>query len=354
MDLCLSCKACKSECPSNVDVAKLKAEFLQQYYDTHGVPLRSRLIANITSINRLGSLLPGVFNFFMDNNLFTPAIMSMMGFAPQRRMPLLAKYTLKNWMAGYVQDIQPAQTRKTVYLFNDEFTNYNDTTTGVRAIQLLNRLGYEVKIPQHLESGRTYLSKGLIRKAKKIARKNVSYLKDIISEQVPLIGIEPSAILTFRDEYPDLLTGDEKEAARQIANNALMFDEFIVKEKELGFIRAKSFTEAPKKVLLHGHCQQKAVASTLSTINMLSIPENYEVEEIPSGCCGMAGSFGYEKEHYEVSQKIGEMVLFPAVRNASEETIITAPGTSCRHQIKEGTERIALHPIDVLYMALEK
>ncbi len=354
MDLCLSCKACKSECPSNVDVAKLKAEFLQHYYDKHGVPLRSRLIANITAINRLGSLLPGVFNFFMDNKLLTPAIMSIMGFAPQRRMPLLTKYTLKSWIKGYVQDIQPAQTRKTVYLFNDEFTNYNDTTTGVRAIQLLNRLGYEVKIPRHLESGRTYLSKGLIRKAKKIAQKNIAYLKDLINEDAPLIGIEPSAILTFRDEYPDLLTGEEKEIAKQLAGHALMFDEFIVQEQEAGNISKENFSEEKKKVLLHGHCQQKAVASTKSTIQMLSIPENYEVEEIPSGCCGMAGSFGYEKEHYEVSQKIGEMVLFPAVREAEQETLIVAPGTSCRHQIKEGTDRLALHPVDVLYMALKE
>ncbi|MDD4143773.1 MAG: FAD-binding oxidoreductase, partial [Prolixibacteraceae bacterium] len=204
----------------------------------------------------------------------------------------------------------------------------------------------------HEMSGRTFLSKGLVRTSKKIANKNVRNLKDLISNETPLIGIEPSAILAFRDEYPDLVDREIQEDATQLGKNALLFEEFISAEIENGNISAEQFTTQKKQILLHGHCQQKSVASTGPTIKMLSLPVNYSVTEIPSGCCGMAGSFGYEKEHHDLSMKIGEMVLFPAVREASEKTIISAPGTSCRHQIKDGTGRRALHPVEILYDAL--
>ena len=353
MDLCLSCKACKSECPSSVDVAKLKAEFLQHYYDEHGIPLRSRLIAYITEINKLGSLVPGIFNFFMGNKAFSSFAMRLIGFAPQRSMPLLAKKTMKKWMSNYVADLKNnVSGKRKVYLFNDEFTNFNDTDIGIKVVQLLNRLGYQVIIPKHIDSGRTFLSKGLLRKARKIAITNVNLLKDIISEKSPLIGIEPSAILTFRDEYPDLVGDKLKLTAIELGKKALMIDEFLKKEIDAGNIKKEQFTKTKQHIKLHGHCQQKAVASTDPTKYLLSFPENYTVEEIPSGCCGMAGSFGYEKEHYDVSMKIGEMVLFPAVREAEEDVIISAPGTSCRHQIKDGTGKQALHPVEILYNAL--
>lgn len=353
MDLCLSCKACKSECPSSVDVAKLKAEFLQHYYDAHGIPLRSRLIAYITEINKLGSILPGVFNFFMGNKVFSSLMMRIIGFAPQRSMPLLGKQTMKKWMNEYVSELENKNDFKgKVYLFNDEFTNYNDTDIGIKTIQLLTRLGYQVVIPKHVDSGRTFLSKGLLRKAKKIAIKNVNDLKDIISDKSPLLGIEPSAILTFRDEYPDLVGKDLKDIATELGKNALMIDEFLKQEITAGNITKEQFTQDKKHIKLHGHCQQKAVASTDPTKFLLSFPSNYSVEEIPSGCCGMAGSFGYEKEHYDVSMKIGEMVLFPAVREANSTVLIAAPGTSCRHQIKDGTGKKALHPVEILYDAL--
>jgi len=353
MDLCLSCKACKTECPSSVDVAKLKAEFLQHYYDAHGIPLRSRLIAYITEINKLGSMVPGIFNFFMGNKTFSSFVMRIIGFAPQRSMPLLAKKTMKQWMNKYIKELShKTDSIGKVYLFNDEFTNFNDTDIGIKAVQLLTRLGYEVVIPKHIDSGRTYLSKGLLRKAKTIAIKNVNYLKDIISDKSPLIGIEPSAILSFRDEYPELVGDKLKDIATELGKNALMIDEFLKREIENGNITKEQFTDKEQKIKLHGHCQQKAVASTDPTKFLLSFPKNYSVEEISSGCCGMAGSFGYEKEHYEVSMKIGELVLFPAVREAGENVLISAPGTSCRHQIKDGTGKQALHPVEILYNAL--
>ena len=354
MDLCLSCKACKSECPSSVDVAKLKAEFLQHYYDSNGIPLRSRLIAYITEVNKLASIVPGVYNFFMGNKAFSSFIMKLIGFAPQRSMPLLGKQTMSKWMRKYFSELNGnGQTKGKVYLFNDEFTNYNDIGIGIKTVQLLTRLGYEVVIPKHIDSGRTYLSKGLVRKAKKIAIENVNFLKDIISENSPLVGIEPSAILTFRDEYPDLVGCELKETAIELGKNALMVDEFLKREIEAGNIDREAFKTEDRNIKLHGHCQQKAVASTDPTKFLLSFPENYSVEEIPSGCCGMAGSFGYEKEHYDVSMKIGEMVLFPAVREAENNVLIAAPGTSCRHQIKDGTGKTALHPVEVLYDALK-
>jgi len=353
MDLCLSCKACKSECPSSVDVAKLKAEFLQHYYDAHGVPLRSKLIAYITQINKLASVWPSLYNFFMGNKKVSSILMKLMGFSAKRNMPALSSITMNRWMKQYIKELKDVKSSNgKVYLFNDEFTNYNDTEIGIRTVQLLTRLGYEVIIPKHIESGRTFLSKGLLRKAKKIAIQNVNYLKDMISQESPLVGIEPSAILTFRDEYPDLVGAELKSISIELGKNALMIDEFLKREIEAGKIRKEQFTDKIQKIKLHGHCQQKAVASTDPTKFLLSFPKNYSVEEIPSGCCGMAGSFGYEKEHYDVSMKIGELVLFPAVREAGADVLIAAPGTSCRHQIKDGTGKQALHPVEILYGAL--
>jgi FAD/FMN-containing dehydrogenase/Fe-S oxidoreductase len=354
MSLCLSCKACKSECPSNVDMAKLKAEFLQHYYDANGVPFRSRLIANFTSTAKLGSIAPGLYNWAMDNQLIGGVIKRLSGFAVERSMPHLAKQTLRSWFKKHklIQDLK--QYDKAVYLFCDEFTNYNDAHIGIKAVQLLNALGYAVKMVDHNESGRTWLSKGLVRKAKEIANQNIQLFSGLVTTEQPLVGIEPSAILTFRDEYPDLATDDQLENAKSLAKNSFYIDEFLAREIEAGRINKSSFTGQEAKVILHGHCQQKAVGSLAATHKLLSFPENYTVESIPSGCCGMAGSFGYEKEHYDVSMKIGELVLFPAVRNKSADTIVAAPGTSCRHQIKDGTQSHALHPVEILFDALVK
>ncbi|HFB61835.1 MAG TPA: FAD-binding oxidoreductase [Bacteroidetes bacterium] len=355
LDLCLMCKGCKSECPSSVDMTKLKAEFLQHYYEAHGVPLRSRLIANIAKVNKLGSLIPSVYNFVQKNNLLSGLNAKIFGFAPQRKFPLLSKITLDKWMRKNGKNLndRPYPNGK-VYLFNDEFTRFNDTDTGIKAILLLTKLGYQVVLPKSLESARTYLSKGLVKKAKAIANANVRMLKDLISDETPLVGIEPSAILTFRDEYLDLADKNLRDAAEKLAKNALMIDEFLEREIKAGKIKKEQFTRTARHIKLHGHCHQKSLASTRPTLFVLGFPENYTVEEIPSGCCGMAGAFGYEKEHYDLSMKVGELVLFPAVRNSSKETLIAAPGTSCRHQIKDGTDRTAFHPVEILYDALRE
>ncbi len=353
MDLCLSCKGCKSECPSNVDVAKLKAEFLQHYYDANGVPLRSKMIANYTASSKLGSIAPVIYNFIMTNGAVSKLVKKMSGFAEKRSMPKLYRTTLEKWYKKSEKSkVKSQKSGRRVYLFCDEFTNYNDTEIGIKAIQLLKKLGYEVIIPAHIESGRTWLSKGLIRKAKEIVNKNIALLHPIITAETPLIGIEPSAILTFRDEYIDLADDDQFEKAKQLSENVFMIDEFIANEIEKEKIKREQFTKEKKTIKLHGHCQQKALSSVAPTVKVLSFPENYSVETIPSGCCGMAGSFGYEKEHYDLSMKIGELVLFPAVRKAKDETIIAAPGTSCRHQVKDGTGKVAFHPVEILFDAL--
>lgn len=350
MDLCLSCKGCKSECPSNVDVARLKAEFLQHYYESNGVPFRSLLIANYGTANAINSNWPGLANFVQKNALTGRILKTILGIAPQRPLPALSRMTFRKWAKRNLKKYQPQQPRKKLYLFCDEYTNYNELELGINTVKLLTALGYAVEIPDHLESGRTFMSKGLIKNAKKIANRNVDMLKDKVTADNPLLGIEPSAILSFRDEYPDL--ANDKEAARKLAKNAFMVDEFLVREFESGQIDRTLFTKDIRSVKLHGHCHQKALSSVSFSQKLLSIPQNYTVEVIPSGCCGMAGSFGYEKEHYEVSMNVGELVLFPEVRESPEETLIAAPGTSCRHQIHDGTGRTARHPVEILYEAI--
>lgn len=353
LDLCLSCKACKSECPSNVDMARLKAEFLQHYNDQNGMRFRTRLIANNHKLNQWASRVSGLANFFLSNKITSTWFKKISGFTPRRSIPLLANTTLKTWMKnadskGKAENAVKGQ----LIFFVDEFTNYNDTLIGIKAYQLLVNLGYEVRQINHDISGRAMISKGFLRRARVIAENNVKIFAPVINPDLPLVGIEPSSILTFRDEYPELLRGALKEQAVKLAGSVFLIDEFIANEIDKGNILPEQFSKKSKHIKLHGHCFQKALASTKPTLKMLSIPENYTVEEIPSGCCGMAGSFGYEKEHYDLSMKIGEMVLFPEVRKTPEDVYIAAPGTSCRHQIKDGTQRKALHPVEILLEAL--
>ncbi|MFT5569705.1 MAG: FAD/FMN-containing dehydrogenase/Fe-S oxidoreductase [Cyclobacteriaceae bacterium] len=348
MDLCISCKGCKSECPSNVDMAKLKAEYQYQHYQRKGVPFRTLLISKFTQMMAIASKVPLLYRWTFNTPLIGAVAKSIVGFAPKRSMPLVRKETVLRWLDR--QDF-PARP-KYVYFFVDEFTNYNDSAAGIKAIKLLNALGYQTKFVKHQESGRTFLSKGLLDRAKEIAEQNVTLFAKLVSQDAPLVGFEPSAILTFRDEYISLLRGDQQIAAKQLSEHTFTIEEFISREIDAGHITSEQFHKKVELIKVHGHCHQKALSSMTPSKKMLSVLPGRKVQMIPSGCCGMAGSFGYEKEHYDVSMRIGELVLFPTVRSQPQEVVIAAAGTSCRHQIKDGTARAALHPAEIMYDAL--
>lgn len=346
-DLCLSCKACASECPSNVDVAALKAEFLYQYQKENKPSLRTKLFANNVNYNKLGSLFPFVTNVIL-NNYFTKKIL---GIATKRSIPKLYKFTLKKWYKNNAQRLQNGEFKNgMLYLFCDEFTNYYDVTVGIDTIELLSKLGYKVQLINHSESGRSFISKGFLDKAKIVADENIEIFKDKISDKTPLIGIEPSAILGFRDEY--LRLANDKNSAKEISKNTFTVDEFIKREFEKGIISSNSFTTNLKDLKIHVHCHQKSLSTSEATFAMLNIPKNYKPVVLNTGCCGMAGSFGYEKEHYNVSMQVGENSLFPKIKNSSASCEIAASGTSCRHQIYDGTKRKSKHPISILREAL--
>ncbi|MCM4168165.1 hypothetical protein KCTC52924_03723 [Arenibacter antarcticus] len=346
-DLCLSCKACSSECPSNVDVATLKAEFLYQYQEENGYPLRAKLFAYNTALNRLGSKMAGFTNAIYDSKFLGGLLKKSVGVAPERNLPKVYKVDFDSVLNTAKE--ASSVTKSKVVLYIDEFTQFLDVELGKDAIEVLTRLGYEVEL-FYAESGRTFISKGFLKQAKILAIKNVEKLMEFSERGLPVLGLEPSAILTFRDEYKRF--GMDKKKMENIAKNAYLIEEFLSKEIKAGVLTSASFTSEERTVKIHNHCHQKSISNQKVTFDILNLPKNYNVSIINSGCCGMAGSFGYEKEHYEVSMQVGELKLFPAVRKTAEEVIIAANGTSCRHQIYDGTNRKALHPISILKEAL--
>jgi FAD/FMN-containing dehydrogenase/Fe-S oxidoreductase len=347
-DLCLSCKACASECPSNVDVATLKAEFLYHYQEANGYSLRSKLFAYNTQLNALGSKVSGVTNWIYESNIFGDLLKKAAGVAQERSLPRVGRFNFNNHLKKQLAE-RTDLSKKPVVLYIDEFVQYLDIQIGKDAIELLCRLGYDVEL-FYGESGRTYLSKGFLKQAKKLVSRNLERLKAILDAGTPIVGLEPSAILSFRDEYQRL--HEDKGQLTKLASQSFLIEEFLASEIAAKQITSESFTKEERTIKIHGHCHQKALSNQKVTFDVLNLPKNYKVTIIPSGCCGMAGSFGYEKEHYEVSMQVGKLKLFPAVKKSSTDTIIAANGTSCRHQIKDGTKREALHPVSILRQAL--
>ncbi len=354
LDLCLSCKGCQTECPSGVDMGKLKAETLQQSYLKNGVPLRTKLIGHFPTLQRIASYVAPLYNFIVEFPLTSSLVKLTMGFSLERSLPTVQFTSLEKWFDRYARkNPQENYEKGFVYLLADEFTNHNEVPLGQKTVKLLNQLGYGVRIPKGIVSGRSFISKGMLREAKALANANVDQLADLISIDRPLIGIEPSALLTFRDEIPSLVDADKREKAEQLKPNCQLIDEFIAREFKAGRITSDSFHGKQQKILLHGHCHQKSIAGLSATRIALTIPSQYEVELLPTGCCGMAGSFGYEKKHYKISQQIANLVLFPRLLNKPIKSIIASNGTSCRHQIKDGIEQTGFHTAEILYNALK-
>ena len=347
-DLCLSCKACASECPSNVDIATLKAEFLYHYQEANGYPLRSKLFAHNTRLNALGSKIPGLTNAVYRSKSLGGLLKKISGVAQERHLPNVHRFNFDKHLEEY-RSKRTDLSKKRVVLYLDEFVKYLDIEVGKDAIELLCTLGYDVQL-FYAESGRTYLSKGFLKQAKELVAKNMEKLRPFLDENVMIVGLEPSAILSFRDEYQRL--HEDKEALDNLAGKSFLIEEFLASEIAAGYITSDSFTEEERTIKIHNHCHQKALSNQKVTFDVLNLPKNYKVSIIASGCCGMAGSFGYEKEHYETSMKVGGLKLFPAINKSDRDVIIAANGTSCRHQIKDGTEREAEHPVSILRKAL--
>ena len=353
MDLCVSCKGCLSECPSNVDMSSMKSEFLYRYQLENGFSFRSKLFARFDQVSKWLSPIGGLISLVEGTKLIRP-IKSLVGIHPDRSLPKIASNTLIKRVKKLKPSKRKAISNEEVYLFIDEFTNYNDPEIGEKGILLLKALGIEVKVIKDKPSGRAAISKGHLDLAKKYAEENVKVYSKVISKGIPLIGIEHSAILTFRDEYPRIVSKALQESAIKLSSHCYTIEEYLYQLIKEGVINENHFTKDKKQILLHGHCHTKALSSQEEIAWILSLPKNYSVDIIPSGCCGMAGSFGFEEEHFDVSNQIAELVLFPAIEKADKATIIVANGTSCRHQIKDGLNQKSFHPIEVLYDALIK
>jgi Fe-S oxidoreductase len=346
MDLCLECKGCKAECPANVDMAKMKYEFLHHYYKANGLPLRNRLFGRIARMNAFGATMPGLFNWVSGLAPSRFLMEKVAGIDRRRPLPALAAETFTDWF--HRRHPGPtAAPRGEVVLFHDTFTTYNTPAIGQAAVHLLEAGGYRVVLVDRKCCGRPLISKGMLEEAREHSRWNVAQLAPYALRGVPIVGLEPSCLLTLRDETVDLVRSDD---ARAVAEQAFLLEEFLMREKARGL--ELPFTAGNgKRALLHGHCHQKAMVGTAPTVAALTWA-GFEVSEVDSGCCGMAGSFGFEREHYDISVTLGNRRLAPAVKAAAADTVVVAPGISCRQQIEHLAGRQAKHPAEALWESI--
>jgi Fe-S oxidoreductase len=351
LDLCLECKGCKAECPINVDMAKLKYEFLAHYYEAHGTPLRARLFANIERLNQVGSALAPLSSALANLGVSRWMLEKIAGIDRRRSLPPFARQPFERWFRKHVPATgSPVQGK--VVLFHDTFMNYNYPEIGRAAVAVLERAGYEVMLVAKKCCGRPMISKGMLEEARANAIYNVNLLAPYAEQGIPIIGCEPSCILTLRDEYPDLMADAR---VHTVAAHSFMIEEFLAQLHGRGELHLR-FKKVKRQLLLHGHCHQKALIGTGPSLTVLRLPPGFEVEEVDSGCCGMAGSFGFEHEHYDISRAIGLRRLFPAVQAKMQTTNgdfdVVAAGVSCRQQVEHFTGKRPKHLVEVLAEAL--
>jgi Fe-S oxidoreductase len=328
-------------------MARIKAEFTAAYYDVHGIPLRARLFGHFHRLNRLGSWVPRLTNLILRSGAVRWAL-GRLGVAPQRRLPLLARERFSVWYGRHYR-IDPARPRAPI-LISDTYTEYNYPNLGQAALQVADAAGFAVEVwgPRELDCcGRPLISKGLLDRAQKLAARNVRRMAPSVAQGDRFMLIEPSCAAAFRDEYPDLVPRTQREDAQRVASAVLTVEEWLAEAADTGRFDGLALGASPRKILLHGHCYQRALWGTAATHRILRLIPNSEVTELDDGCCGVAGSFGFEDEHYALSMQIGEQRLLPAVRQAPE-ALIAASGVSCREQIAHGAGRQALHPVEVL------
>ena len=350
LDLCLECKACKSECPLGVDMASLKSEFLSHYQDIHGVPLRSRLFGSIRRLNRLGAATAPLSNLPGRVGPLRALLDSRLGIARARPLPRFERRTLVRWHRSRPAPAARAPRGDLVFLA-DSFTTYTEPGVGRAAIELLEAAGWRVRLESAGCCGRASISKGLLDQARELARDMAARLGPEAQRGVPIVGCEPSCLLTLREEHLSLLPGDPH--AEAVARQARLVEELLVEAIDDGALELDPASPVSgRRIVLHGHCHQKALAGTAATVALLQRIPGAEVVEIDAGCCGMAGSFGFESEHYELSMQIGESRLFPALRGEGADTLIAATGVSCRQQIGHGVGREARHPVELVRAAL--
>jgi FAD/FMN-containing dehydrogenase/Fe-S oxidoreductase len=340
MDLCLECKACKAECPANVDMAKIKYEFLHYYYQANGLPVRNRIFGRIADLSKLGSRFATVSNRITSSRASRWMMDRFLGIDIRRPLPAFASEKFTDWFNTRLR--LTYATRGTVVLFNDTFVTYNTPEIGRAAVELLEAAGYHVELVNKKCCGRPLISKGMLAEAKKNAAWNVAQLKPWVERGVAIVGLEPSCLLTLRDESVELLRSDD---AKKVAQSSFLLEEFLLEERAKGL--SLDFQAGARRALLHCHCHQKAIVGSGPTIAVLKWA-NFEVLETDSGCCGMAGSFGFEKEHYDISVTVGERRLVPAVLAQPSGVEIVAPGISCRQQIEHLSGRRAKHPAEAL------
>ena len=348
LDLCLECKGCKAECPSNVDMAKLKYEFLDRYHKVNGYPLRNRIFGSIAALSRAGSFMAPLSNWLLESDGGRELLERYAGIDRRRQLPSFASQTFEQWFRARGETAVIEGARGNVVLLPDTFTNYNHPELGRAAVKVLERLGYSVVVPNMVCCGRPMLSAGMIDRARANAAANVDAVHSYVAQGARVVGLEPSCILTFRDEYLDLLEDDGRVSS--IAGAAVLIEELVAEAVADGAELRPS--REPGRVLFHGHCHQKALVGTGAAMEVLRSIPGCDAEEIESGCCGMAGSFGMEKEHYDVSMRIGEQGLFGAIRAAGDGVTVVSEGVSCRQQIADGTGATAKHLVEVLADAI--